>query len=93
MPISSTSDLTREVKVPGRSAPVRGPMLVPVPDESFARLHIAGWLLDEAAVAGPAGVTWVITGSSGARRIRAEGPTRTAARWAVVEQVADGGTI
>jgi hypothetical protein len=66
---------------------------VPTTDESFARLHRAGWSIGDAAFAGPAGTVWLVTGTNGENLIRAEGPTRAAAWWAAFEQVVAGGTI
>jgi hypothetical protein len=52
---------------------------VPGSDESFLRLHAAGWSIGDAAVAGPSRPVWLVTGTNGENRIRAEGPTRYAA--------------
>ena len=47
----------------------------PSPDESFARLHRAGWSLDETGSAG----RWWVTGSNGENQIRATGASQAEA--------------
>jgi len=44
-------------------------------DESFARLHQAGWTIDETGGAG----LWLVTGTNGENVIRAQGRTQTEA--------------
>jgi hypothetical protein len=66
---------------------------VPTTDESFARLHRAGWSIGDAAFAGPAGTVWLVTGTNGENLIRAEGLSRDEAWWAAVEQAVAVGMI
>jgi hypothetical protein len=42
-------------------------------DDSFARLHAAGWTVGDVAVHGHSGVVWLVTGSNGENRIEARG--------------------
>ena len=68
--------LARRQTMPG-SRPCRA--AVPSSDESFLRLHAAGWSIGDAAyVERGDGVrlVWLVTGTNGENRIRAEGPTR-----------------
>ena len=47
----------------------------PGADESFARLHQAGWSIGETGSVG----LWMVTGTNGENMIRAQGRTRTEA--------------
>lgn len=47
----------------------------PSVDESFARLHRAGWSIGETGGAG----VWLVSGSNGENQIRAEGRTQAEA--------------
>ena len=54
----------------------------PSPDESFARLHRAGWSLGETGSAG----RWLVTGSNGENQISATGASQAEAWHRAVEQ-------
>jgi hypothetical protein len=43
----------------------------PSSDESFARLHAAGWSVGEVR----ASVSWIVSGTNGENALRAEGAT------------------
>jgi hypothetical protein len=66
------------------------PADVPISDESFLRLHAAGWSISAAAYVerGSDDLVWLVTGTNGVKSIRAEGPTRDEAWWAPVGQEA-----
>ncbi len=49
--------------------------IYPSVDESFARLHRAGWSIGETAGA----AVWVVTGTNGENRIHAEGGSQAEA--------------
>jgi hypothetical protein len=48
----------------------------PNSDESFERLHRSGWSIGDTAFRVAASLVWVVTGSNGENRIRAEGASR-----------------
>ena len=54
----------------------------PRPDESFARLHRAGWSIGETATAGG----WQVTGSNGENLVSATGKSQVEAWYRAVEQ-------
>jgi hypothetical protein len=54
----------------------------PTVDESFDRLHRAGWSVGEYATA----LAWVVTGSNGENVLQAEGRTQAEARWRACQQ-------
>jgi hypothetical protein len=58
----------------------------PSSDESFARLHKAGWSVGDVAVLTPAGKRWLVTGTNGENAIRAEGVTQAEAWWRACQQ-------
>jgi hypothetical protein len=60
----------------------------PGSDESFARLHCAGWTVGEVAAHGPGGVVWIVTGSNGENRIEARGRSQAEA-WHLALQQAE----
>jgi hypothetical protein len=66
-------------------------------DESFLLLHAAGWSIGDASHVergeGVPVVVWLVTGTNGENRIRAERPTRGAAWWAAIRQAAVVGMI
>jgi hypothetical protein len=66
----------------------------PPTEESIARLHRSGWSTGETAfyVEG-GGVVWVVDGSNGENRIRAEGATQREVWWRAVEQAAECGML
>jgi hypothetical protein len=66
---------------------------IPNSDESFARLHRAGWSIGDAAYVEHGVLVWLVTGTNGENLIRAEGPTRAAAWWAAVGQAEAVGMI
>lgn len=49
--------------------------LYPTPDETFARLHAAGWSIGEAATAGG----WIVSGTNGENLILAAGASQAEA--------------
>jgi hypothetical protein len=61
----------------------------PSVDESFDRLHHAGWSIGEAG-----GVAvWIVTGTNGENMIRAEGHIQAEAWWRACEQAAAVGML
>ena len=54
----------------------------PSVDESFDRLHRAGWSVGEIATAGE----WVVSGTNGENVIDAQGATQAEAWWRACEQ-------
>ena len=60
-------------------------------DESFARLHAAGWTVGDVAVHGETGLVWVVSGANGENRIEARGASQDEAwRNAVLQAEAVG---
>ena len=55
---------------------------LPSVDESFDRLHRAGWSVGEAATA----AGWLVSGTNGENVIRAGGDTQAEAWWRACEQ-------
>jgi hypothetical protein len=51
----------------------------PSSDDSFDVLHRSGWSIGDTDVYGGKRLVWLVTGSNGENRIRAEGETRTEA--------------
>jgi hypothetical protein len=47
----------------------------PTVDESFARLHAAGWSVGDVRLATAAGSCWLVTGHNGENSVRARGDT------------------
>ena len=45
-------------------------------DDSFARLHAAGWTVGDVAVHGESGLVWIVTGCNGENRIEARGASQ-----------------
>ena len=41
-------------------------------DESFSRLHAAGWTVGDVAAHGESGLVWIVSGSNGEYRIEAD---------------------
>jgi hypothetical protein len=69
------------------------PSHITVADESFLRLHAAGWSIGDAAYVerGSGVLVWLVTGTNGENLIRAEGTTRNEAwREAVGQALAVG---
>ncbi len=54
-------------------------MNYPSSDESFVRLHQAGWSVGEVAVHTPAGIVWLVSGTNGENAIEARGETQAEA--------------
>jgi hypothetical protein len=54
----------------------------PTVDESYDRLHRAGWSVGDVGTA----TTWIVTGTNGENAIRAEGQTRAEAYWRACQQ-------
>jgi hypothetical protein len=60
-------------------------------DESFSRLHAAGWTVGDVAVHGESGAVWVVTGTNGENCIEARGASQDEAwRNAVLQAEAVG---
>src|SRR5262245_8479345 len=55
-------------------------------DESFARLHAAGWSVGDVRRLTAAGPRWLVTGTNGGNVLRAEAPTQTEAWRRAAEQ-------
>jgi hypothetical protein len=55
---------------------------LPSVDESFDRLHRAGWSVGEVATAGE----WVVSGTNGENLLVARGETQAEAWWRACEQ-------
>ena len=53
----------------------------PSVDESWDRLHRAGWSLGEYAVGPEHGLVWCVEGQNGANRIEARGQSQAEAWW------------
>jgi hypothetical protein len=51
----------------------------PSSDDSHGQLHRSGWTIGDTALHGATGLVWVVTGTNGENRIRAEGATRAEA--------------
>jgi hypothetical protein len=62
-------------------------------DESYLRLHAAGWSIGDAAYVERGSLVWLVSGRNGENLIRAEGRTRDAAWWAAVGQTQAVGMI
>ena len=45
-------------------------------DDSFARLHAAGWTVGDVAVHGESGLMWLVTRTNGENRIEARGASQ-----------------
>jgi hypothetical protein len=45
-------------------------------DDSFARLHAAGWTVGDVAVHGESGLVWLMPGTNGENRIEARGASQ-----------------
>ena len=63
---------------PRGGARYAGPMPVDLPnsDESYLRLHAAGWSIGDTAYLERCELVWLVTGTNGENVIRAEEPTR-----------------
>jgi hypothetical protein len=60
-------------------------------DDSFARLHAAGWTVGDVAVHGESGLAWIVSGTNGENRIEARGVIQDEAwRNAVLQAEAVG---
>jgi hypothetical protein len=69
------------------------PATYPSSDESFARLHAAGWSVGEAKGLTPAGARWRVTGASGENVLEATGETQAEAWHRAVEQARSLGLL
>jgi hypothetical protein len=58
----------------------------PSVDDSFARLHRAGWSIGDTQVLSAQGLVWVVTGYCGENVIEARGATQSEARYRAVQQ-------
>jgi hypothetical protein len=61
----------------------------PTPDESFARLHAAGWSVGETGTAG----RWLVSGTNGENQLAARGSTQAEAWYRACEQAAAVGML
>jgi hypothetical protein len=66
---------------------------LPRVDESFARLHRAGWSVGDVRLLTAAGPAWLVSGASGANQIRARGRTQAAAWHRACEQAEGAGML
>jgi hypothetical protein len=63
-------------------------------DESYQRLHMAGWSIGSTAQHTTGNrVVWLVTGSNGENRLRAEGETEVEAWHRAVEQARELGML
>jgi hypothetical protein len=74
--ISLSTGRQRSKKIQGMASPF------PSPDDSFARLHLAGWSIGEIATAGG----WQVTGSNRENLVRATGKSQAEAWYRAVER-------
>jgi hypothetical protein len=58
----------------------------PSVDESFARLHRAGWSNAETAFGSDHSLVWIVSGSNGENRIEARGKSQTEAWYRTAQQ-------
>jgi hypothetical protein len=58
----------------------------PSVDDSFARLHAAGWSVGDVRLLTAAGPRWLVTGTNGENGLRAEGDTQAEAWQRAREQ-------
>jgi hypothetical protein len=65
----------------------------PAADESFARLHRAGWSVDDVRILTTAGPRWCVGGSNGENAIRAEGLTQAKVWHRACEQAEAAGLL
>ena len=65
----------------------------PSVDESFDRLHRAGWSLGEYALGPPHAPAWCVEGHNGENRIEARGRTQAEAWWRACEQARAAGLL
>jgi hypothetical protein len=62
----------------------------PSSDESFARLHAAGWSVGEVRLGDG---LWLVSGSNGENRIQARGQPQSEAWWKACEQALAAGML
>jgi hypothetical protein len=62
-------------------------------DDYFVLLHRSGWTIGDTAFRGGGNLVWLVTGSNGENRIRAEGATRAEAWHRAVEQAVAVGML
>ena len=62
-------------------------------DESFARLHRAGWSVGDVRVLTPAGPAWLVTGANGENVIEARGATQAEAWYRACQQAESLGML
>jgi hypothetical protein len=48
-------------------------------DDSFARLHAAGWTVGHVAVHSTSGLVWIVSGTNGENRVEGRGGTQNEA--------------
>jgi hypothetical protein len=63
----------------------------PTSDESFARLHAAGWSVGDVAALTDTGQVWIVSGTNGENRIEARGASQDEAWHNAVLQAEAGG--
>jgi hypothetical protein len=61
----------------------------PTVDESFARLHAAGWSVGDVRT----GAEWLVTGSNGENQVRATGRTQAEAWYIACQQAEATGML
>jgi hypothetical protein len=65
----------------------------PSVDESFARLHRAGWSVGEVRILTAAGPAWLVTGSNGENAVNARGRTQAEAWHLYCQQAEAAGML
>ena len=62
-------------------------------DESFARLHRAGWSVGDVRVLTVAGPSWLVSGTNGENEVRARGATQAEAWHRACQQAEAAGML
>jgi hypothetical protein len=60
---------------------------LPGVDDSFARLHAAGWSVGDVRLLTAAGPAWLVTGTNGENAVNAQGQTQAEAWHRAVRRV------
>ena len=61
-------------------------MTYPSVDESFDRLHRAGWSIGETAFGPDHSLVWIVSGSNGENRVKARGQSQAEAWYRAAQQ-------
>ena len=65
----------------------------PTIDESFARLHRAGWSVGDVRILAAEGLAWLVTGTNGENAVSARGQTQAEAWHRACEQAEATGML